>query len=98
MPFNPPIPEQNKPRVRSEGLNAVMQTEKAIQMGLLPPSAVALCWIIGAWADRQFHQHWIAIAGIVFGAVAGLTGVIRMVLASEKSSRGGNSGNGNPPL
>lgn len=94
MPFNRPIPESNPNSTRSAGLKAVMQTETAIQIGLLPPSAVAICWLLGAWADRQFHQHWIGIAGVIFGAVAGLVGVVRMVVALEKTP-GGKSGSGN---
>jgi len=99
MPFNPPIPESNPRKTASTGLNALMQAETAIQMGLLPPSAVAICWLIGAWADHAFHQHWIAVFGIVFGAVSGLVGVIQMVFAAERRSRlgkdsAGNSGTG----
>jgi F0F1-type ATP synthase assembly protein I len=99
MPFNRPIPESKASRTAATGLNALVQAETAIQIGLLPPSAVAICWLIGAALDRWLHQTWIAIAGIVFGAVAGLVGVVRMVLVLEKQPRlgkdaGAGSGKG----
>ena len=80
----------------SSGLKAMMQAETAIQIGLMPPSAVGICWFLGAWADRAFHQHWIAIAGVIFGAIAGLTVVIRTVLASENKSSSGEGARRGP--
>lgn len=84
----------------SSGVSAVVQAEKGIQIALLIPSSVAICWIIGAWADKHFHQTWIAIAGIIFGAVSGLVYIFRMAIQSDRSSRndkGSQSGSGKGP-
>jgi ATP synthase protein I len=88
MPYNRPIPDPAPRRKYSSGLNALVQAEKLMQIALLLPSAVGIGWLAGAWLDRSLHQEWIAIAGIVFGAVAGLVGVVRMAIASEKDPRG----------
>jgi len=81
----------------SSGVSAIVQAEKGIQIALLIPSSVAICWLIGAWADKHFHQTWIAIAGIIFGAVSGLAYVFRMAIQSDRSSRndkGSQAGSG----
>jgi ATP synthase protein I len=71
----------------STGVDAIVQAEKLLQIALMLPCAAVVGWLIGAWADKHFHQTWIAIAGIVFGAVSGLVVVIRMALTSERATR-----------
>jgi len=71
----------------SSGVEAVVQGEKLLQIALMLPCAAVVGWLIGAWADKHFHQTWIAIAGIIFGAVSGLVYVIRMALMAERSTR-----------
>ncbi|MGC1422648.1 MAG: AtpZ/AtpI family protein [Terracidiphilus sp.] len=71
----------------SSGVEAIVQAEKLLQIALMLPCAAGVGWLIGAWADKHFHQSWIAIAGIVFGAISGLVFVIRMALAAERSTR-----------
>ena len=58
-----------------------------LQIALMLPCAAFVGWLIGAWADKHFHQTWIALAGIVFGAVSGLVYVIRMVLTAGAQAR-----------
>lgn len=87
MPFIRPNPNA-KPRSKvSSGVEAVVQAEKLMQMALMLPSAVVIGWVIGAWGDSRLHQSWMAIAGIVLGAVSGLTYVIRMAVQAEKNMR-----------
>jgi ATP synthase protein I len=71
----------------SSGVEAVVQAEKLLQIALMLPCAAVVGWLIGAWADKHFHQSWIAVAGIVFGAVSGLVYVIRMALTAERDTR-----------
>jgi ATP synthase protein I len=100
MPFHRPLPDSDNRSKMSSGVSAIVQAEKGIQIALLIPSSVAICWIIGAWADKHFHQTWIAIAGIVFGAVSGLVYIFRMAIQSDRSSRNDNgpqSGAGKGP-
>lgn len=103
MPFNRPIPNSKPASKMSSGLEAIVSAEKLMQFALMLPSAVLIGWLIGAWADSKLHQTWIAIAGIIFGAVSGLFYIIRMAIMAERDSRTGNSkdngaGNGSPNL
>ena len=95
MPFNRPIPDSKRPSKASIGLTGLIEAEKLMQIALVLPSAVFICWLAGAWADSRFHQSWMAIFGVVFGGISGLVFVIRTVMAAEKKSRPGNTpGNG----
>jgi F0F1-type ATP synthase assembly protein I len=87
MPFNAPIPDKRLKPKASAGLSAVIQAETAMQIALVLPCAVGIGWALGAWADRLFHQSWIAIAGIILGSVSGLSYVIR-VAVNAMSGRG----------
>jgi F0F1-type ATP synthase assembly protein I len=87
MPFHRPIPESKPPEKDSSGLRGYIEAEKLMQVAFILPSAVVIGWGIGWWADSHLHQHWIAIAGIVFGSVAGLYYVIQQAVATEKNSR-----------
>lgn len=81
----------------SSGVEAIVQAEKLLQIALMLPCAAVVGWLIGAWADKHFHQSWIAIAGIVFGAISGLVYVIRMALMAERNTRnetGAKNGSG----
>jgi ATP synthase protein I len=79
----------------ASGIGALVQAEKAVQIALVLPSAVAIGWLAGAWADSKLHQSWIGIAGVIFGSISGLVYVIRTVIVSEKNSTLGNdAGNG----
>jgi F0F1-type ATP synthase assembly protein I len=87
MPFNRPIPDDKPPSEASSGLRGYVEAEKLLQLALVLPGAVAVCGGAGWLADQHLHQHWITIAGIIFGCVAGLFYVIQQAVASEKKSR-----------
>ena len=91
MPFHRPLKNSDSRSKMSSGVEAVVQAEKLLQIALMLPCAAVVGWLIGAWADKHFHQTWIAIAGIVFGAISGLVFVIRMALAAERDTRNENS-------
>ena len=94
MAFNRPIPDPAPPRKTSSGVETLVQAEKLMQIAILLPSAAFIGWLLGAWADRAWHQSWLGIAGIVFGGISGLVYVVRLVIASGgengKGSAGGN--------
>src|SRR3974377_2627892 len=99
MPFNRPLRDSEERSKISSGLDAIVQAETGFQIALVLPSAVVICWLLGAWADKHFHQTWISIFGVVFGAISGLVYIIQFVLraekAEEKQDRGGTqTGNG----
>ncbi len=87
MPFHRPLKNSDSRSKMSSGVEAVVQAEKLLQVALMLPCAAVVGWLIGAWADKHFHQTWIAITGIVFGAISGLVYVIRMALTAERDTR-----------
>jgi ATP synthase protein I len=91
MPFHRPIQNSGSRSKMSSGVEAVVQAEKLLQVALLLPCAAVVGWLIGSWADKHFHQSWIAVAGILFGAVSGLVYVIRMALTAERGTRNDTS-------
>jgi F0F1-type ATP synthase assembly protein I len=86
MPFNRPIPESRQRKKPPGAFDAWVQAEKLMQIAILLPSAAFVGWLIGAWLDNRLHQEWIAIFGVVFGAISGLVGVVRMAIAAERNS------------
>ncbi len=87
MPFNRPLPDSDPRSKRSSGVDAIVKAETGIQIALILPSSVVVCWLIGAWADKHFHQSWISIVGVVFGAISGLVYVIQYVLRADRQDR-----------
>lgn len=101
VPYHNPIPER-KQRGKAEGtpesgksdggfggmIGAWIQAEKMIQIALVLPCAAFICWLPGVWLDRRFHHTWIAMAGAVFGIIAGLVAAIRMAMVYANDSAG----------
>lgn len=87
MPYHRPISDPKSSTKRSEGVDAIVQAEKLIQIAILLPCSAFIGWLAGAWLDQRLHQTWIAFAGILFGGFAGLVYVVRLALATEKQSR-----------
>lgn len=56
---------------KSGALGELVKAESMIQLAIALPAGCLIGWLVGAWLDKHFHQGWIAIAGIVLGAVAG---------------------------
>jgi ATP synthase protein I len=52
-------------------LGELVKAESMIQLAIALPAGCLIGWLGGAWLDKHFHQEWMAIAGIVLGAVAG---------------------------
>jgi F0F1-type ATP synthase assembly protein I len=48
-----------------------VKAESMVQLAIAIPAGCLIGWLLGSWLDRHFHQGWIAIAGIVLGAVGG---------------------------
>ena len=108
MPFHRAIPD-DKQRGKvgggpSSGFRDYVQAEKLMQIALVLPSAVVIGWLGGAWLGERLHQHWMTIAGIIFGSVAGLFYLIQQAVAIEKNSQkddatqnGAGKGNSDDP-
>jgi len=89
VPFHNPIPEdKRRDKDQPDGggiIGAWIQAEKMIQIALVLPCAAFIGWLPGFWLDRHFHQTWMAIAGVVFGIIAGLLAAIRMAIVYAAS-------------
>jgi ATP synthase protein I len=48
------------------------------------PASVVVGWAIGLALDHWLNQHWINVAGLIFGAIAGFVQTIRIVLSHNK--------------
>jgi F0F1-type ATP synthase assembly protein I len=59
------------------GLKDLVTAESMIQLALAIPLGCVVGWAIGTWLDHLFHQGWIAIAGIILGAVGGFIQIYR---------------------
>jgi hypothetical protein len=94
MPFHRPIPEPGAHGKRSGALDALVQAEKLMQIALVLPCAAFIGWLAGVWLDGLTHQHWIGLAGIVFGGVSGLVYVVRLALNAGRSAGAGDDSAG----
>jgi F0F1-type ATP synthase assembly protein I len=49
------------------------------EIAFIIPAGVVAGLLMGKLADYLLHTHWLTVVGIVIGAVAGFTQMIRMV-------------------
>ena len=73
------------PPEKSDGsLHSLVRVESLIQLGLLLPACIVIGWAIGLALDRWLNQHWMNVAGLILGAIAGFVQTIRIVLSHSK--------------
>ncbi|HTV15056.1 MAG TPA: AtpZ/AtpI family protein [Acidobacteriaceae bacterium] len=85
MPDNSPNPNPAPPK-RSAVASGVAGYEKIMEIAFIMPAALGVGWLGGAGLDKVFHQHWIYIAGIIFGFVAGFIEVLRSALRYSRQA------------
>ena len=66
--------------------NPIVTAARYSEIGFIIPAAVFLGYILGRLFDRWFHTHWLFLAGVIFGAVAGFIQMIRMASSAAKDS------------
>jgi F0F1-type ATP synthase assembly protein I len=79
MPDSPS--PQSSPRKRSAITDGVARTERLLQIAFIMPASLVVGWLIGAGLDKWLHQHWIYIAGLILGFVAGFVEVLRSAIS-----------------
>ena len=84
MPDDNHTPEQKKIGKTDGGLRSLVEAERLLQIIFVLPSAVAICGFLGALADWKLHQSWMMIAGLIFGAIAGMYYVVRLAFDAER--------------
>lgn len=77
-------PPGRRPPSKEGALQSLVRIESLIQLALLLPAAVVIGWALGLVLDRWLNQHWINIAGLIAGAVAGFVQIFRVVLSHSK--------------
>jgi ATP synthase protein I len=80
----PDPPEKAKSSSKDGALHSLVRVESLIQLGLLLPACVVIGWAIGLALDRWLNQHWMNVAGLILGAIAGFVQTIRIVLSHSK--------------
>jgi ATP synthase protein I len=82
MPDPPEKPAKSS--ANDKALHSLVRVESLIQLGLLLPACVVIGWAIGLALDRWLNQHWMNVAGLILGAIAGFVQTIRIVLSHSK--------------
>jgi ATP synthase protein I len=68
-------------------LGELVTAESMIQLAIALPAGCVIGWLAGSWMDQHFHQGWIAIVGILLGAVAGFMQIFRTASRYLKNDR-----------
>ena len=68
-------------------LGELVKAESMIQLAIALPAGCVIGWLAGSWLDRHFHRGWIAIVGIVLGALAGFIQIFRSASRFLKNDR-----------
>ena len=76
--------DKTKPLSDAGAVQSLVGVQSLISLGLMLPAAVVVGWAMGLVLDRWLHQHWINIAGLILGAVAGFVQIFRIVLSHTK--------------
>jgi ATP synthase protein I len=82
MPDPPEKPAKSSSK--DGALHSLVRVESLIQLGLLLPACVVIGWAIGLALDRWLNLHWMNVAGLILGAIAGFVQTIRIVLSHSK--------------
>ena len=69
------------PKKTSGSMQAVVKVEKLTQIAFALPVSALVGWGLGVLLDHWLHQHWIYLAGLIVGVVAGFVQILRMVAA-----------------
>ena len=79
--------EANNPAKKYSSLKDYVKAEQMVQLALAIPIGCVLGMLLGSWLDRRFHTGWIAIAGILVGAVAGFVQIFTVAARYMKNNR-----------
>jgi len=92
----PEDPLNQKPAAgQAKGVvDTIVRAERMTQIAFILPAAVLVGWLAGAGLDKWLHQHWIYLAGIILGCVAGFIEIFRLVLGPEKAANQAKSEKG----
>ena len=58
------------------------------QLAFIIPAAVVVGLLVGKLLDYWFHTHWLFLAGVIVGAVAGFVDLIRTIMRDKGLNSG----------
>jgi F0F1-type ATP synthase assembly protein I len=61
----------NSPKKQGGSLGDLVKAESMIQLAIALPAGCLIGWLLGTALDEHFHTGWMAITGIILGAVGG---------------------------
>jgi F0F1-type ATP synthase assembly protein I len=64
--------------------SALVSAARYSEIGFIIPAAVFLGYGLGRLLDYWLHAHWLYLAGVIFGAVAGFAQMIRSAIALSR--------------
>jgi len=67
----------DEPSPKPSGIRDYVRAESMVMLALALPAGCFIGWLLGSLLDRHFRTSWIAIAGIVLGAVGGFLQLYR---------------------
>jgi ATP synthase protein I len=73
--------------------NALVSAARYSEIGFIIPAAVFLGYCLGRLLDYWLHRHWLYLAGVIFGAVAGFIQMIRSAMALSGGQNSGGQNN-----
>jgi F0F1-type ATP synthase assembly protein I len=56
-----------------------VQLGRYSQIAFIFPAATVAGWLLGLGLDHWLHTHWLYLAGLILGIVAGFVELIRLV-------------------
>ncbi len=68
---------------RGEKRNFLVAVARYSQLAFVLPACTVVGWLIGLALDHWLHTHWIYLAGLLVGIVAGFIELVRTVISSE---------------
>ena len=77
----------DEPNKKSGGIQDLVKAESMIQLALAIPAGCLIGWAIGTWLDHHFNQEWMAVVGIILGAVGGFLQIYRTASRFLKNDR-----------
>ncbi len=72
------MPEDSK---RPDEPGLIVSLSRYSEIGFIIPAAIVLGYALGKLLDYWLHTHWMYLAGVIFGAVAGFVEMIRRAWA-----------------
>jgi ATP synthase protein I len=58
------------------------------QLAFILPASVVVGLLLGKLLDYWFHTHWLFLAGVIVGAIAGFVELIRTILRDKDLKSG----------